>query len=128
MLLADEATKLLHGEACLQEIHATVKTLFGGKGGDDLESLQKVQLSKVDFSQDGGKAIPVCDMLVRAEMASSKAEARRLIKAGGARVNDNKVSDEYAVVTKADFESLGGKLKLSSGKKKHALILLPDNF
>jgi tyrosyl-tRNA synthetase len=101
-LLADEATSLLHGSDCLPSIHATVESLFsggGGVGGADMESLVKVGF------------------------ASSKGEAKRLIKGGGARVNDEKVEDDGATVSKDRFEN--GRLKLSSGKKKHILVLLP---
>ena len=56
-------------------------------------------------------------------MATSKSEAKRLIKAGGARINDDKVVDENMGVTMTNFDG-EGKLKLSSGKKKHALIVL----
>ncbi len=124
VLLADEATKLLHGEECLKDIHATVKTLFSRSGGDDLESLPKIQLTEKDFTKDAGSSIPVFEILVLAEMTSSKAEARRLIKKGGAKINDVKIDDEYAVVNKKDFDH-SGRLKVSSGKKKHAVVLLP---
>lgn len=119
VILADEATTLLHGAACLPQIHATAQTLFagGGKGGGkvDLDSLPRVAI-------DGSFPIPVVDVLVRAEFASSKGEAKRLIKGGGARVNDEKVSDEGAVLTATDF--VDGHMKLSSGKKNHCLVVL----
>ena len=125
VVLADEATKLLHGPDCLQDIHATVQNLFGRQGGDDLQSLPKVVLEANAFNQEEGKAIYVYDALVRANMTTSKAEARRLIKAGGVRLNDQKVTDEYALLHQSDFAVQDGKLKLSSGKKKHALIVWP---
>jgi tyrosyl-tRNA synthetase len=122
ILLADEATKLLHGDKCLADIHSTVSSLFGRKSGDELESLPKVELLDAAFTQESGTAIPVCDALVIGDLAASKNEARRLIKAGGVKVNDSKVTDEYALVRKEDFGQ-SGRLKLSASKKKHALIL-----
>jgi len=119
-LLADEATSLLHGSDCLPSIHATVESLFsGGGGGADMESLARVQLDQGDVAGE----ISVVDLLVKAGFASSKGEAKRLIKGGGARVNDEKVEDDGATVSKDRFEN--GRLKLSSGKKKHILVLLP---
>jgi tyrosyl-tRNA synthetase len=99
-----------------------VSSLFGRKSGDELESLPKVELLDAAFTQESGTAIPVCDALVIGDLAASKNEARRLIKAGGVKVNDSKVTDEYALVRKEDFGQ-SGRLKLSASKKKHALIL-----
>eukprot|EP01038_Epipyxis_sp_PR26KG_P004802 gene4802-6730_t len=123
VILADEATRLLHGEECLPNIHAAAKSLFAGKGGgsDDLDSLVKIQISNDELQ--GENNLTVVDLLVKAEFASSKNEAKRLIKAGGARVNDNKVTDELQIVNKELFDNQG-RLKLSSGKKKHVLVVL----
>jgi tyrosyl-tRNA synthetase len=118
VILADEATRMLHGEECLASIHTTVASLFGKGGGSDLDSLPKYELDV-----KSGDGLSVVDLLIKAELATSKGEARRLIKGGGARINDEKVNDEAATVKAADFDS-EGRLKLSSGKKKHALIQL----
>ena len=61
------------------------------------------------------------DLFVEAGLSASKGEARRLIKGGGARVNDEKVDDEAAKVTLGSLNA-DGVVKLSSGKKKHALV------
>lgn len=123
--LADEATKLLHGEECLAEIHSTVKSLYSKGGGDDLSSLPQIQLEAVDISVEGNTSVvSVVDMLLKAGMAASKGEAKRLIKAGGAKVNDAKVSDEYATLDQSAFGD-SRQVKLSSGKKKHAVVLWP---
>jgi tyrosyl-tRNA synthetase len=128
VILADEATKLLHGVECLPQIHATVESLFAGKKGGsaaDLDSLPKVLLDKSMVSSSTDVSISVVDLLLKAEMAASKGEARRLIKGGGARVNDKKVADEAAIVSAEDFDA-EGRLKLSSGKKTHAVVVLPQ--
>ena len=122
VLLADEATKLLHGEACLKQIHATVQTLFAGAEGSDLSSLPKVLLSAAEGASLSAGGITVVDLLAKASMAASKGEAKRLIKGGGARINDEKVTDG-ALVTTVDFDGYG-RLKLSSGKKTHCLVIL----
>lgn len=123
IILADEATKLLHGEACLAKIHATTQTLFAGASGStDLSSLPRFQLDSNEGLAARGAGISVVDLLIKAELAASKGEAKRLIKAGGARVNDEKVADEAALVTTSGFKD--GQLKLSSGKKTHVLIVL----
>lgn len=119
VILADEATKLLHGEECLVSIHATVKSLFVQRSGEELNSLPRHVLEKSDFNEK--QEISVADLLVLSQMTSSRNEGRRLIKAGGVKINDEKVSDDYASLPVANF--LDGKyVKLSAGKKKHSLF------
>jgi tyrosyl-tRNA synthetase len=132
VILADEATKLLHGEGSLEAIHQTVASLYASgsrSGTDNVESLAKIQLDKDDFVMNAGNrlSIPVYELLLKADMATSKSEARRLIKQGGAKVNDEKVVDELCDVTVESFDDQG-KLKLSSGKKKHVIVLLPSTM
>ncbi len=122
VILADEATKLLHGEECLSSIHATVQSLFVKRGSDgDLNSLPKVVLDDSVFNEKG--EVSVADLLVKADMTSSRNEGRRLIKAGGVKVNDMKVNDDYAVMNKDAFVD-GKQVKVSAGKKKHALFTI----
>ena len=64
--------------------------------------------------------IPAFRLLVMAGMAASNGEARRLIRGGGARVNDAAVADEGHVVTLADMRD--GAIKLSAGRKQHKLV------
>jgi tyrosyl-tRNA synthetase len=67
--------------------------------------------------------VPVFELLRRAGLAKSNGEARRLIKGGGARVNDVAVSDEMQTVGPDDLDG-DGCIKLSAGKKRHALVKL----
>lgn len=124
-VLADEATKMLHGEECLAAIHTTAESLFSKKSGGsgDLESLPKFELSGDEVTVAKSDGLAVVDMLVKAQYAKSKGEARRMIKGGGARINDVKVEDEAATVKMEDFDEQG-RLKISSGKKKHSLLVL----
>lgn len=153
VVLADEATRLLHGDDCLAGIHAAARTLFANAtatapasattstaagfsssatGRADLDSLVKVQLLAEDlvgFEQNGVFVVApgemqVVELLLKAGFAATKSEGRRLIELGGARVNDVKVSDIKATVSKSDFDE-AGRLKLSGSKKKHCLILKP---
>ena len=61
------------------------------------------------------------ELLRRARLCQSNGEARRLIKSGGARVNDKPIGEEMAKVTMGDV-SPEGVVKLSAGKKRHVLI------
>ena len=108
--LAFELTKLVHGEAEAQKALDAAKSLF--VAGADSENMPTTQLSDSDFP-DG--QLPVLDLLVKTGLAPSKGEARRLVQQGGITVNDEKVSDIGAVVSRADFKD--GQLILRKGKK-----------
>ena len=113
-VLAFEATKLCHGETAAREAEVTAQKVFeqGGVGGD-LPSIT------VDAARLAG-GIAMLDLLMEVGFANSKGEARRLIKGGGAKVNDNKVTDESYSVSDADLAD--GVVKVSASKKKHALV------
>jgi tyrosyl-tRNA synthetase len=65
--------------------------------------------------------IPAFELFRRAGLAASNSEARRLIKGGGARINDAKLDDEAASIG-AEAVGAGGVIKLSAGRKRHALV------
>jgi len=70
---------------------------------------------------EAGIAAP--DLFRMAGLAQSNGEARRLIKGGGAKINDDRVENETRTVTKRDLGA-DGVIKLSSGKKRHVLVKL----
>lgn len=114
-ILAFEATKMCHGEAAAQEAAETAAKVFeqGGVGGD-LPSIE------IDAGRLG-QGIAVLDLFVETGLAASKGEAKRLIKGGGARINDNKIDNQDFNASEADLTA-EGHIKLSAGKKKHALV------
>ncbi|MFI5017377.1 MAG: tyrosine--tRNA ligase, partial [Dongiales bacterium] len=113
--LATEATKMAHGEAAAEAAAETARRTFGeGSAGDDLPSIEVA-------SADLARGIQAIDLLHRTGLAASKSEARRLIKGGGARINGEAIADDAAVLTSADV-TREGYIKLSAGKKKHALV------
>ncbi len=67
------------------------------------------------------RGIAVAELFSRAGLTASNGEARRLIRGGGARLNDAVISDERRVVSLADLD-FHGMLKLSAGRKRHALV------
>jgi tyrosyl-tRNA synthetase len=127
IILADEATKMLHGAECLPGIHATIKSLFSGAKGEDLDCLPVVSLMNEDLIAEQTAEIAVVDVLIKAQFVDSKAEGRRMIKGGGIRINDEKLTDDYAKLTKSSFDNYG-RLKLSSGKKKHVVVTWPNSM
>jgi tyrosyl-tRNA synthetase len=116
-ILAFEATKLCHGEQAATEAAATAQQVFEKGGvGDDLPSIE------IDAGRLG-QGISVLDLFVETGLAASKGEAKRLIKGGGAKINDNKIEDQDFNASDSDLTA-DGHIKLSAGKKKHALVKL----
>jgi tyrosyl-tRNA synthetase len=114
-ILAFEATALCHGRAEAEKAKAAAEALFEHKG-DALEGLPVVELDRDRLAQ----GIPVIELFQLAGLVPSNSEARRLVRAGGARLDDRLVEDETMVV---DLGSLAGEvLKLSAGKKRHVLV------
>jgi tyrosyl-tRNA synthetase len=112
--LAFEATKILHGEAAATEAAETAKRTFEQGGiGDDLPT---VEISATEINA----GIPIWGLLTRAGLAGSNGEARRLVRGGGAKMNDAKIDSENAVVKAGD--AVDGIIKLSAGKKRIALV------
>ena len=113
--LANEATALCHGkDAALAAAETARRTFEEGAIGEDLP--------RVDIPRGEIEAgIPAYELMQRLSLAASNGEARRLIKGGGARLNDARIADEKAVVTLADINP-EGVIKLSAGRKRHALV------
>ncbi|GAB4239813.1 MAG: tyrosine--tRNA ligase [Kiloniellaceae bacterium] len=116
-ILAFEATRLCRGEAAAAQAAETARQTF--EEGVSAEGLPTVEVSESELS--GG--LPAFELMRRAGLAKSNGEARRLIKGGGARLNDVAIQDEMHIVR---LDDLGpeGSLKLSAGKKRHALVKL----
>jgi len=114
-VLADAATTLAHGDAAARQAAETAAQAF--EQGQAAEGLPTVEIASGDL--DAG--IGILDAFVRAGLAKSNSEARKLIQNGGARLNDEKLSDPKAMLTVSDLVN-DGAAKLSSGKKKHVLL------
>jgi tyrosyl-tRNA synthetase len=110
-ILANEATKMAHGEAAALAAAATARETFegGGKGAD---------LPTYEFPL--GASPPIVDVLLALGLAASRGEARRLIEQNGLRLNDKLVSSPSAVIAPQDLDETG-VARLSVGKKRHAL-------
>src|SRR5262249_16575518 len=113
-ILATEATALLHGRPEAEKASEAARTTFEqGARSDNLPSVA------IDASELSG-GMRVAAACVRAGLAASNGEAKRAIAAGAVRVNDVAVQDENATVSERDVQA--GAIKLSLGKKKHALL------
>jgi tyrosyl-tRNA synthetase len=113
-ILAYECTKITHGEKEAEEARKTSEAAFSGNIQD--ADIPTVQLAKSKLD-DG---MPVIDLFVEAGLTSSKGETRRLIKQGGAYVNDERITDMNMSVDRSDLTE--DSLILRSGKKKYMKV------
>lgn len=113
-ILAFEATKICRGEAEAIKAQEMAQQVFeqGGIAGD----LPSVEISKAELEA----GYSVMDAFKAIGFAEFNGEVKRLIKGGGAKINDKSVTDEYFKLTLADVDE--DHIKISSGKKKHGLI------
>ena len=115
VILANEVTSLCHGAEAAATAEATAREVFEKGGvGDDLPTLA---LSAAEVA--GG--VSVVQLIVRSGLAKSGKEAKRLIAEDGARLNDAPLTDAGLMIGVGD---LSQPIKLSAGKKRHALVVL----
>jgi tyrosyl-tRNA synthetase len=115
IVLANAVTTLLHGAEAATAAEATARQVFEQGGvGDDLPTVT------VDASELA-EGLGIVQLFVRAGLSPSGKEAKRLITEGGAKVNDEVVTDTSLRYGAGD---LAAPLKLTAGKKRHALVTL----
>jgi tyrosyl-tRNA synthetase len=113
-VLADEATRLLHGPEAAQVARAAAEKLF--EQGVASSDLPTVEVARADLEA----GVPLANLAESAGLAASRSEARRLAQGGGLRLNDVAEPDAGRLVTLADLKD--GALKLAAGKKKVVLL------
>jgi tyrosyl-tRNA synthetase len=115
IILANAATTLCHGADEAKKAAETAQKVFEqGGAGDDLPS---ITIDGYELSQ----GIPLIHLLNETKLTASNGEARRLIKQGGIKINDKIIDDPNDILLEADLTP-EGYIKISAGKKKHALI------
>ena len=110
IVLATEATALAHGRAAADDAAETARKTFSE--GAAAEGLPSYDISPAELAA----GIPAFALFVRAGLAASNGEARRLIRGGGARLDDVVISDESQLIISP------ATIKLSAGKKNHVLV------
>jgi tyrosyl-tRNA synthetase len=115
IMLANAATTMCRGAEAAEAAQATAQKTFveGGLGAD----LPSIAVPKAELEA----GIAAFALLVRAELAASNGEARRIIKGAGAKLNDETITDENRKISLADVNA-DGVIKLSFGKKKHVVV------
>jgi tyrosyl-tRNA synthetase len=115
IILANEVTTLCHGAEAAAAAEATAREVFEKGGvGDDLPTLE---LSAADL----GDGISIVQLIVKSGLAKSGKDAKRLINENGAKIDDEPLTDAGLMI---DAGALSSPIKLSAGKKRHALVKL----
>ncbi len=117
ILLANEATTILHGSKAAKESEETAKATFieGGIG----KNIPEKKVSKELIS----KGINILDLIFENGLTSSKSDARRILKNRGIKINDKVVDDEKKIISLSEF-SKNHYIKLSVGKKTHLKVTI----
>jgi tyrosyl-tRNA synthetase len=125
--LAEEMTRLVHGEAGVLRAAQATAVLFGG---DDLRGFGAQALRdafgsapRLDVSADrlAGEGLKLVEALAESGLCGSRGEARKQVQSGGVSVNQQKISDIEHVLTSADVLD-GGFVVLRRGKKSYHLL------
>ncbi|HKK98322.1 MAG TPA: tyrosine--tRNA ligase, partial [Marivita sp.] len=115
IVLANEVTALCHGADAAATAEATAREVFEKGGvGDDLPTVALT-------SDDVGDGISIVQLIVKSGLAKSGKEAKRLIAENGARIDDAPLTDAGLMI---DAKALASPIKLSAGRKRHALVKL----
>jgi tyrosyl-tRNA synthetase len=117
ILLANEATKLLHGEEKANDAEKTAEETFNDKGIG--KNLPETFIDKSQFKN----GINIIELLYVNKIMSSKSEIRRAINERGIKINDKLIVSEKIIIELKNFKE-NGCLKVSRGKKKHFIIRL----
>ena len=115
IILANETTTLCHGAEEAAAAMQTAQQTFAGSGVSEGLPQETIDAGEVE-------SLGMIAALVKVGFAKSNGEARRLIRGGGARLNDTAVTDEDFQLGAGDF--IDGRAKISAGKKRHALLVI----
>ena len=115
IILANETTTLCHGEEAAAAAMQTAQQTFAGSGVSEGLPQETIDAREVE-------SLGMIAALVKVGFAKSNGEARRLIRGGGARLNDTAVTDEDFQLCAGDF--IDCRAKISAGKKRHALLVI----
>ena len=116
IILANEVTSLCHDADAARQAEQTARQSFSQ--GVIAEGLPTLDIDKAEMP-----SLSVIDAFVQSGLAASKGEVRRLIRGGGARLNNQAISDEDRLLLADDFDT-DGRAQIAAGKKRRAILQL----
>jgi len=115
VLLANEATAMLHGSKAAKDSELTAQKTFGDKSIGKNLPVVKVKKNSIATGMN------VLDLVLLTTLANSKGEIRRMIKNDGLKINNEVVSDETKIIDQNNFDQ-DNNMKVSHGKKQHVIV------
>ena len=115
ILLANEATTMLHGSKAAKDSELTAKKTFKDKSIG--KNLPIIKIKKNEISN----GINILDLVLLTNLASSKGEVRRMIKNNGLKINNELITSETKIFHQVNFDKDNG-MKVSHGKKQHVIV------
>tara|TARA_B100001123_G_scaffold422525_1_gene531557 strand:+ start:1048 stop:2289 length:1242 start_codon:yes stop_codon:yes gene_type:complete len=115
ILLANEATTMLHGYKYAKESELTAQKTFGNKSFG--KSLPTIKIKSKEIIN----GINIFDLVLLTKLANSKSEIRRMIKNNGLKINNEIIVDETKIINRDDFDN-ENNIKVSHGKKQHVIV------
>ena len=115
ILLANEATTMLHGSKAAKDSELTAQKTFGDRSIGKNLPIVKIKKNIVE------NAINILDLVIQTKLGNSKSEVRRMIKNNGLKINNEIVTDETKKIDRNDFDQ-DNNLKVSHGKKQHVIV------
>ena len=115
ILLANEATGMLHGVKAAKESEITAQKTFGDKSIGKNLPLTKIKKSVIT------SGINILDLVLQTKLANSKSEIKRIIKNNGLKINNKVVTDESKIIDQNNFDQ-DNNMKVSHGKKQHVIV------
>ena len=114
IILANEATSMLHGPQEAKDSEITARKTFDDKSIGKNLPIIKIKKNIIE------RGINIIDIVIHSNLAKSKSEVRRMIKNNGLKINNLIIADETKTINLDDFEN--NNLKVSHGKKQHVII------
>ena len=115
ILLANEATTMLHGTKAAKDSESTAQKTFRDKSIG--KNLPTIKIKKNEILN----GINIFDLVLQTKLANSKSEIRRMIKNNGLKINNEVITDETKIINQNNFDE-NNSLKVSHGKKQHIIV------
>ena len=115
ILLANEATTMLHGSKSAKDSELTAQKTFGDKSIGKKLPIVKIKRNII------ASGVNILDLVLQTKLGNSKGEIRRMIKNNGLKINNEVVADETMTIDQNDFDH-DNNMKVSHGKKQHVIV------
>jgi len=115
ILLANEATAMLHGSKAAKDSESTAQKTFGDKSIGKNLPIIKIKKNVI------ASGVNILDVVIQTKLANSKSEIRRMIKNNGLKINNEVITNDAKTIDQNNFDQ-DNNMKVSHGKKQHVIV------